>query len=91
MLRRVVPVFSFLVVYSFLVMGFGTFYSILDSMAGRPQFSVYRRLIRPIEFKRGDLFLHSDAQHQSVYGDIVPVTCLAQTFVMLEVMFWRRA
>jgi hypothetical protein len=85
MLRRVVPVFSFLVVYSFLVMGFGTFYSILDSMAGRPQFSVIGA-VRPIEFSEA-IYFSMVTLSTIGYGDIVPVTSLAQTFVMLEVMF----
>jgi voltage-gated potassium channel len=85
MLRRVVPVFSFLVVYSFLVMGFGTFYSILDSLAGRPQFSVIGT-VRPIEFSEA-IYFSMVTLSTIGYGDIVPVTSLAQTFVMLEVMF----
>ena len=85
MLRRVVPVFSFLVVYSFLVMGFGTFYAILDSMAGRPQFSVMGS-VRPIEFSEA-IYFSMVTLSTIGYGDIVPVTSLAQTFVMLEVMF----
>jgi voltage-gated potassium channel len=85
MLRRVVPVFSFLVVYFFLVMGFGTFYSILDGFAVRPQFSVLGT-VRPLEFSEA-IYFSMVTLSTIGYGDIVPVTPLAQTFVMLEVMF----
>lgn len=85
MLRRVVPVFSFLVVYFFLVMGFGTFYSILDGFAARPQFSVLGT-VRPLEFSEA-IYFSMVTLSTIGYGDIVPVTSLAQTFVMLEVMF----
>lgn len=85
MLRRVVPVFSFLVVYFFLVMGFGTFYSILDGFAARPQFSVLGT-VRPLHFSEA-IYFSMVTLSTIGYGDIVPVTSLAQTFVMLEVMF----
>jgi voltage-gated potassium channel len=85
MLGRVVPVFSFLIVYFFLVMGFGTFYAILDGMAARPQFAVLGA-VRPIEFSEA-IYFSMVTLSTIGYGDIVPVTSLAQTFVMLEVMF----
>jgi voltage-gated potassium channel len=85
MLRRVVPVFSFLVVYFFLVMGFGTFYAILDGFATRPQFSVLGT-VRPLEFSEA-IYFSMVTLSTIGYGDIVPVTSLAQTFVMVEVMF----
>jgi voltage-gated potassium channel len=85
MMRRVVPVFSFLVVYCFLVMAFGTLYSILDSLAGETQFSILGS-VRPIDF--GEAMYFSMITLSTIgYGDIVPVTSLARTFVMLEIMF----
>ena len=85
MARRSVPVFSFLVVFGFIVVIFGTLYAILDHFTHAPNFS---------NGGTGGRLDFADALYFSIvtlstigYGDITPTSGVARLIVVAEILF----
>lgn len=84
MARRLVPVFSFLVVYCLLVVLFAAFYAILDGATGAGHFSVAGEA-RPIHF--GEALYFSMVTLSTIgYGDITAVSGTARAIVAAEII-----
>ncbi len=85
MAHRSVPVFSFLVVFGFIVLIFGTLYAILDNFSHTPNFSMG---------SAGARLTFADALYFSIvtlstigYGDITPASGIARLMVGAEILF----
>lgn len=84
MVKRAVPVFSFLLVYIFLTMIFGALYSILDEITGRPHFSLNGT---QQAIGLADAIYFSIVTISTIgYGDIVATTSAARTLASLEII-----
>ncbi|MBL8895428.1 MAG: two pore domain potassium channel family protein [Rhizobiales bacterium] len=84
MVKRAVPVFSFLLVYIFLTMIFGALYSILDEVTGRPHFAL-NGTQQPLDL--ADAIYFSIVTISTIgYGDIVATTSAARTLAALEII-----
>jgi hypothetical protein len=84
MVKRAVPVFSFLLVYIFLTMIFGALYSILDEVTGRPHFSL-NGTQQALDL--ADAIYFSIVTISTIgYGDIVATTSAARTLASLEII-----
>ena len=84
MVKRAVPVFSFLLVYIFLTMIFGALYSILDEVTGRAHFAL-NGTQQPLDL--ADAIYFSIVTISTIgYGDIVATTSAARTLAALEII-----
>jgi voltage-gated potassium channel len=84
MLKRAVPVFSFLLVYCFLVIIFGSLYSILDEVTGRAHFTLNGKL-QPLDL--ADAIYFSMVTMSTIgYGDILAVSSAARTMAVVEIL-----
>jgi len=84
MMKRAVPVFSFLLVYCFLVIIFGALYSILDELTGRAHFSL-NGTVQPLDL--ADAIYFSMVTITTIsYGDILAVSSAARTLAVLEII-----
>jgi len=84
MVKRAVPVFSFLLVYIFLTMIFGALYSLLDELSGRPHFAL-NGTQQPLDL--ADAIYFSIVTISTIgYGDIVATTSAARTLAALEII-----
>ena len=84
MVKRAVPVFSFLLVYIFLTMIFGALYSILDEVSGRPHFSLNGT---QQALGLADAIYFSIVTISTIgYGDIVATTSAARTLASIEII-----
>lgn len=84
MVKRAVPVFSFLLVYIFLAMIFGALYSLLDEISGRPHFAL-NGTQQPLGL--ADAIYFSIVTISTIgYGDIVATTSAARTLASLEII-----
>ena len=85
MARRSVPVFSFLVVFGFIVVIFGTLYAILDHFSHAPNFSNAGTTAR-LNF--ADALYFSIVTLSTIgYGDITPTSGIARLIVVAEILF----
>lgn len=85
MAHRSVPVFSFLVVFGFIVLIFGTLYAILDSFSAAPNFSMGSAGAR-LDF--ADALYFSIVTLSTIgYGDITPTSGIARLIVGAEILF----
>jgi hypothetical protein len=85
MRHRVVPVFSFVVVFLFIGVVFATLYAILDRLAPVPTFSVGGQAAS-LSFP--DAVYFSFVTLSTIgYGDITPIGTLARFLVMAEIVF----
>jgi hypothetical protein len=84
MIKRAVPVFSFLLVYIFLTMIFGALYSLLDEISGRAHFAL-NGTQQPLGL--ADAIYFSIVTISTIgYGDIVATTSAARTLAALEII-----
>lgn len=84
MVKRAVPVFSFLLVYIFLTMIFGALYSLLDEISGRPHFALNGT---QQALGLADAIYFSIVTISTIgYGDIVATTSAARTLASLEII-----
>lgn len=84
MVKRAVPVFSFLLVYIFLTMIFGALYSLLDEISGKPHFAL-NGTQQPLDL--ADAIYFSIVTISTIgYGDIVATTSAARTLAALEII-----
>jgi len=84
MVKRAVPVFSFLLVYIFLTMIFGALYSLLDEISGRPHFAL-NGTQQPLGL--ADAIYFSIVTISTIgYGDIVATTSAARTLASFEII-----
>ncbi len=85
MRTRIVPIFSFLIVFLMIGAVFATLYALVDHHAARPAFSVAgaeTRLTLP------DAVYFSFVTLSTIgYGDITPVNALARFLVLAEIVF----
>jgi len=85
MAHRIVPIFSFVVVFVFAVVVFAALYAVLDRFSGAANFSVGGDQ-RPIDFALA-LYFSFVTLSTIGYGDITPVTNVARLIVMGEIIF----
>jgi len=85
MTRRIVPIFSFVVVFVFVVVVFASFYAVLDRFSGGANFSV-GGTARAMNFAEAMYFSFVTLSTIG-YGDITPVTHVARVIVVGEVIF----
>jgi voltage-gated potassium channel len=85
MAQRIVPIFSFVVVFCFAVVVFASLYAVLDRFSGRPNFTV-TGAIRAITFPEA-LYFSFITLSTIGYGDITPVTAPARLLVVGEIIF----
>jgi voltage-gated potassium channel len=84
MIKRAVPVFSFLLVYCFLVVIFGALYSILDEFTSRSHFAINGT---PMALDLADAIYFSMVTISTIgYGDIVATTSAARTLTVIEII-----
>jgi hypothetical protein len=85
MVRRVVPIFSFVVVFVFVVVVFASGYAVLDRFSGVANFSVGGEA-RAMNFAEAVYFSFVTLSTIG-YGDITPLTHVARVIVVGEVVF----
>lgn len=85
MVRRVVPIFSFVVVFVFVVVVFASAYAVLDRFSGIANFSVGGEA-RAMNFAEAVYFSFVTLSTIG-YGDITPLTHVARVIVVGEVVF----
>ncbi|MDX1376340.1 MAG: potassium channel family protein [Burkholderiales bacterium] len=85
MARRLVPIFSFVVVFVFVVVVFASGYAVLDRFAGVANFSVGGEA-RALNFAEAIYFSFVTLSTIG-YGDITPLTHIARVIVVGEVVF----
>jgi voltage-gated potassium channel len=85
MARRIVPIFSFVVVFVFVVVVFAALYAVLDRFSGIANFSV-GGTARAMNFAEAMYFSFVTLSTIG-YGDITPVTHVARIIVVGEVVF----
>jgi hypothetical protein len=85
MRSRIVPIFSFLIVFLFIGVLFATIYALLDHHTAQPAFAVAgtgTRLDLP------DAIYFSFVTLSTIgYGDITPIDAMAQVLVIAEIIF----
>jgi len=85
MARRIVPIFSFIVVFVFVVVVFATLYAVLDRFSGVANFTVGGEA-RVLNFAEAMYFSFVTLSTIG-YGDITPLTHVARVIVVGEVIF----
>lgn len=85
MTRRVVPIFSFVVVFVFVVVVFASAYAVLDRFSGVANFSIAGEA-RAMNFAEAVYFSFVTLSTIG-YGDITPLTHVARVIVVGEVVF----
>jgi len=84
MIKRAVPVFSFLLVYCFLVMIFGALYTLLDEFTSRSHFAINGS---PQDLDLANAIYFSIVTISTIgYGDIVATTSAARTLTAIEII-----
>jgi len=85
MVRRIVPIFSFVVVFVFVVVVFAALYAVLDRFSGVANFTVGGEA-RVLNFAEAMYFSFVTLSTIG-YGDITPLTHVARVIVVGEVIF----
>jgi hypothetical protein len=85
MLARIVPIFSFLIVFLFIGALFATLYAILDHHSATPAFAVGGT---PTTLTLPDTIYFSFVTLSTIgYGDITAIDAIARTLVIAEIIF----